>query len=380
VLSDPGLPNGASIGPIRGGPDFTGGELGVSDVVQSPGSSDLVRYVYSKSITFTPTAQDAIQVGDSEESGIVYPICFQGASRANASGAVVFGERVCTRIKVVRPEPQHTVEVTCPSCTSPLVTSEFTAMVRCPYKWNILMYERKDFDPSYMMDGEIYPSAPFEVSGYKSGAYAPRAEPDPHNPLPAGAVLMQPHPHIHCRSDNAQTPVARSPSEPEPRCEPIYRGNFYTQELTWTPPRGMESSTVMVCFRISGAAGMDTSVVQPKRICSKVTVSKCRVCTLPGDTLQSIAKDYRTDWLQLWGANVLVENPNNLKDYGYITIGPTYRVSKKSEPANIVAGTFGMTMDGLVELNPDLKGVVTLQQGTDVCILPPVCKSTQLTA
>ncbi len=379
VLADPGLPNGASIGPIRGGPNFRGAGL-ISDVVTHPGSAELLRYVYSKSITFTPSPQDAIKVGSTDESGIVYPICFQSVSRANASTSGIFSAPICTRIRVVRPEPQRTVTVTCPSCTQPLLTREFTAMVRCTYTWSMLLYERKDFDVSYRMDGQLIPGAPdprFEVSGYKAGIYAPRAEADPLNPLPRGAELMEPVPYRHCIDMSTQAQNVRMPFNTV--CQSSLLRNVYTQELVWTPPRGLESSTINVCFRIAGAPGMDPNIVEPERICSKVTVSKCRVCTVPGDTLQSIAKDYRTDWLQLWGANVLVDSPSNLKDYGYITLGPTYKISKKSEAMNIVAGTFGMTIDGLVELNPDLKGMVTLNQGTDVCVVPPVCKSTQLT-
>ena len=41
-------------------------------------------------------------------------------------------------------------------------------------------------------------------------------------------------------------------------------------------------------------------------------VAKCQTCVKAGDTLLSLAQDYKTDWLQLWGANVNVGNPNKL--------------------------------------------------------------------
>ena len=34
-----------------------------------------------------------------------------------------------------------------------------------------------------------------------------------------------------------------------------------------------------------------------------VHVSKCRYCAQPGETMQSLAESFQTDWLQLWGAN-----------------------------------------------------------------------------
>lgn len=35
-----------------------------------------------------------------------------------------------------------------------------------------------------------------------------------------------------------------------------------------------------------------------------------------GDTLVSLARDYKTDWLQLWGANPHIANPNRLAEPG----------------------------------------------------------------
>ena len=102
---------------------------------------------------------------------------------------------------------------------------------------------------------------------------------------------------------------------------------------------------------------------------------------MPGDTLQSIAKEFRTDWLQLWGANVHVENPTNLAGYGNVTLGPTYVVSKSAEAVQLVAGTFGMSLPDLAELNPDLVGGHThLPKDTKVCLVPPVCKASDMKA
>ena len=43
------------------------------------------------------------------------------------------------------------------------------------------------------------------------------------------------------------------------------------------------------------------------------------MCVQNGDTLVSLARDYRTDWLQLWGANTHIGNPNRLANPGVCT-------------------------------------------------------------
>jgi len=376
VASDPGLPNGASIGPLRGGPGFQTGGVVSNLITTEPPDPSLLRYVYHREITFTPTERDAIALSEDPEAGITYPLCFFSMTNMNGTATPIQGPKVCTKIMVVRPEPMAATEITCPSCTAPLPVN-FTAMVRCPYSWNMILWERKDFDPNYRIDGQAPPAVPGEVvplavSGYREGLYQPRAEPDPHNPLPMGAELRAPVENLLCRDSPKMQPF-------DDTCEDTtLLRKVWTQELAWRPTRGMENQVFHVCILLSGARGIDPAIVAPERVCSTVLVTKCKVCTLPGDTLESIAKEYRTDWLQLWGANVLVDNPRNLADYGNVTIGPTYVTSKETELSNIVAGVFGMTMEGFLDVNPDLRGVETLSRGTPVCVLPPVCKGSDM--
>jgi len=398
-MSDPGLPNGASLGPVRNTTQISSTPAGVT------------KFLFSREISFTPSARDAIALNpvshcrsspalpscsssptrshirmrlnapsqipnprellqDSNE-GLSFKICFKGISGPYVSSPQ------CTSIVVVRPEPQQSLSITCPSCPTPLPAAEFTAMVRCTYTWNLVLWEAKDFDAATDVVEMRQPFPSGDQVGYEHGRYVPVVTADPMNPMPSGAALSAGMSHQHCRD---VTPVG----DPFVTfCNAGLIRNARTQEITWTPTRGMESGVYNVCFRLGTmdmAGGMLDETVMPQRVtCSKVTVAKCKVCTKPGDTLESIAKDYRTDWLQLWGANVMVENPRNLAGYGMVTLGPTYVVSKETEQAQIVAGTYGMSLSHMAEVNPDLaaKGVTLLPKDTAVCVIPPVCKGGQ---
>jgi len=358
-MSDPGLPNGASVGPV----------INTTQISSTP--AGVTKFLFSREVTFTPSARDAIALNPDSNEGLSFKICFKGISGPYVSSPQ------CSNIVVVRPEPQQSLSITCPSCPTPLPAAEFTAMVRCTYTWNLILWEAKDFDAATDVVEMRQPFPSGNQVGYEHGRYVPVVTADPMNPMPSGAALSTGMSHQHCRD---VTPVG----DPFVTfCNAGLIRNARTQQITWTPTRGMESGVYNVCFRLGTmdmAGGMMDETVMPQRVtCSEVTVAKCKVCTKPGDTLESIAKDYRTDWLQLWGANVWVENPRNLAGYGMVTLGPTYVVSKETEQAQIVAGTYGMSLSHMAEVNPDLaaKGVTLLPKDTAVCVIPPVCKGGQ---
>ena len=69
------------------------------------------------------------------------------------------------------------------------------------------------------------------------------------------------------------------------------------------PPRGTEGSTRRICLLLT-VPGVPS---RPRRVCSAgLRVRKCEACTRPGDTLGTLAGEFGTDWLQLWGANTQV--------------------------------------------------------------------------
>ena len=70
-----------------------------------------------------------------------------------------------------------------------------------------------------------------------------------------------------------------------------------SRRLNWTPQRDQTGLLKRVCIdAVSKAARTATR-------CFTLHVSKCRYCAQPGETMQSLADSFQTDWLQLWGAN-----------------------------------------------------------------------------
>ena len=140
------------------------------------------------------------------------------------------------------------------------------------------------------------------------------------------------------------------------------------QILSWSPVRGLEAKTFRFCLLISELHIKEGS----HRQCTNIYVQKCTVCGKPSDTLLSISMEYKTDWLQLWGANYNVSNPNNLKNYIRLKLGPMYVVTK-DEDTKILASRFSMTTEALMAINPDLLGNTSLVAGTQVCLMPRIC-------
>jgi hypothetical protein len=253
---------------------------------------------------------------------------------------------VCAYIQVVRPEPvlpqvaqlQPYVDQPLPMTAGSYSGLPFEALVRCPYKWKIAGYDKKS-DQAAEGNGNLRYQTGL-TAGYDRQVYHIIARTDPEKPLPKGAKLMH---------------------------EP---GSAY-QILSWSPERGMEGHDFPFCLLITDhlvAEGM-------QRMCTTVRVLKCEVCGLPSDTMNSIALEYKTDWLQLWGANSKVMNPNNLQNFLKLQLGPLHTLNR-DEKVETLASRFSMTASGLLEVNPDLKGGSVIKKGTQVCLIPRICGDT----
>jgi hypothetical protein len=54
---------------------------------------------------------------------------------------------------------------------------------------------------------------------------------------------------------------------------------------------------------------------------------RCRYCATEGQSLQHIAAYWwGADWIQIWGANSFIRNPNKMRPNELLTLGPTYIV------------------------------------------------------
>ena len=107
---------------------------------------------------------------------------------------------------------------------------------------------------------------------------------------------------------------------------------------------------------------------------ARLHVNKCEACTRPGDTLDTLAREFRTDWLQLWGANGQIPNPQliNTTTVPFVRLGPLYRAAA-GDRAAILAATYMVTPAALVDMNPDLdltKPEGLVPDGAQVCLLP----------
>ena len=83
-----------------------------------------------------------------------------------------------------------------------------------------------------------------------------------------------------------------------------YSGNYFLEgrissvEIDWTPGRGDEGRDHWMCFTARGKSSLASNTR-----CFVVPVARCQYCTLEGDSLHSLAVDFKTSWLQLWAAN-----------------------------------------------------------------------------
>ena len=113
-----------------------------------------------------------------------------------------------------------------------------------------------------------------------------------------------------------------------------------------------------------------------------VPVMRCQYCTVPGDSLHSLAVDYQTSWLQLWAANAgpLFEsdtasnypvNPAHLPPGVRLSLGPVYEV-KAHDSLDSLATRFHTNVEHLMRMNPDLD-TPDIVVGQELCILPDVC-------
>jgi len=148
------------------------------------------------------------------------------------------------------------------------------------------------------------------------------------------------------------------------------------KKFCWKPVRGQEARTYRTCYTASDVYGCHVITR-----CVKVEVVRCKYCTQPGESLLNIGIDYNTDWLQLWGVNVDVKNPDHLYDFQLLNLGPVYQVRSGDSLADL-ADRFHTTVDEILSVNPDINQVTgdgkghNLKLGQPLCILPGICTFT----
>lgn len=140
-------------------------------------------------------------------------------------------------------------------------------------------------------------------------------------------------------------------------------------EFVWLPRRGQEGATYTVCFEVIGH--LQPHVAAARR-CVTISVQKCAFCAAQGDTVYSMAQEFGTDWIQLWGANPTLTTPHALPEGLMLNVGPGYDF-KRGDSVNDVARRFGTTPQAILNLNPDLKSLDDVREGSHLCLTPAVC-------
>jgi hypothetical protein len=152
--------------------------------------------------------------------------------------------------------------------------------------------------------------------------------------------------------------------------------------VRWTPQVGQEGQTFALCFRAmapaspSNETAVALSEAGAERRCFHVTVARCRYCAQGGDSLQSIAKLFRTDWIQLWGANARDGlGPDALEQGQAISLGTVHTVDAPVLFSEI-AKQFATSEERLRLVNPGIpREQAWASAGQELCILPGVCDS-----
>ena len=391
ITSSPGLPNGAVIGPTVA--------TSLPLVSTKDPTATLAYPIVYRAVTLNATLQDLLPAASgaapaSPIDSILYGVCLQPAPAAFAPA--------CAGLRVVRPRPavlvSHTDLPLDPDCVagggcdaargiSPAGLANGTCglhrnlsddgpacvpagspvdvRVRCAYAWTVVALD--DHGPADV------------DAGLRADLYAAALSVDPAGPAwPAGATLSAPTADVLELVNASQGGAGYA--------WPVTR---YT--VRWSPARGAEGGEFVLCLRVADAA----TGVFARRVCTAaLRVLRCQFCARPGDTLRSIALEFETDWLQLWGANVGVADPDALTPAatgpadpavaaagpaaGYLNLGPVY-VAPAEQPAPLLAAAFEVPLGALLQMNPDLQPLYAVGRpiplGAEVCLVPTVCSA-----
>jgi len=267
------------------------------------------------------------------QEGILYKVCIKASDANLPSDNVTY----CFALNV------HAPVVAFKSETA--LTVERTVGVNCPVLLTLLPYDESD--QGYCME---------MFAGKNNDASAA---------LPSGAQLT----HVGTESRNKRG---------------SHDGCAHNEWLlAWYPVRGQEPHTYTYCVHARDTACMGYRCAQRGRdICFTVHVVKCKYCLSIGETIMHAAARYKSDWLQIWGANPHIVSPDSIPAWTSLQLGPMYSVRAGDTLENI-ARRFGTSSNNLLEANPDIQVVNDqgmINMGDELCVLPYVCTLEQMSS
>jgi len=374
LLADPGLPNGATMRETVGGPRdelFPAEHTNLMTVNLGTQSAEpTFKHLFSRRLAFTPLA----------EQDLTYRVCVDAMAAAVAPGGMDSPSRVCVLLDVVTPSfhvlgaplaPEEPAPLPLGTQTTP---ATITSRMRCKESFTLTMFEGKD------LDGSITQTA--DTAGFEPDVYVPTVRFSPDSPPPPG-LQLSPLTRVRTCADPFRVPSLEVSTAglPEgearlgcPEADRLYHVSQHT--VTWQPQKGTEGQSSVLCLDV-----VDHRLpahVGAVRRCAELVVAKCEVCVAPGDTLLDVAKEYRTSWLQLWGANPWLRNPHHLPAgapgmQSVISLGPTVEATR-AERLGLLAARYEMTPDMVQFVNPDLDpSAEHVDEGQRLCIVSEVC-------
>ena len=253
-------------------------------------------------------------------AGLVFVVCV----RASSDTLPYNGCPLCFTVSVPAPAPEVVAEQSS-------LASSVTSAVNCKIQLTLTIVDR---------------GFPLYCAVVKATA-----------PLSSQLAVLPPF------SSLTQTAGPASAANPSTSCT-----NGSSFEFSWQPVRGQDGMAFDFCFSISSALLPERVV---STVCHSIKVVKCRMCAGPGDTIGSIAMRYSTDWLQLWGSNFNITEPDSLQQGQLMTLGPLYR-TRFGDTLSSVAQLFATSASSILALNPDVPVQEALAVDTLLCVQPLV--------
>mmetsp|Transcript_35926 Transcript_35926/g.72481 ORF Transcript_35926/g.72481 Transcript_35926/m.72481 type:complete len:256 (+) Transcript_35926:119-886(+) len=104
-----------------------------------------------------------------------------------------------------------------------------------------------------------------------------------------------------------------------------------------------------------------------------IEVVKCRYCVNERDSLHSIAADFGTHWTQIWSSNPdMLLSPDTLTTGDELALGNIY-TTQFGDTWKYLSVRFGVSIDSLRRLNPDMTTAAIIPGGLAMCVMPETC-------
>lgn len=147
-------------------------------------------------------------------------------------------------------------------------------------------------------------------------------------------------------------------------------GNEVCRNFQWIPTLYHGGWQGDICFEATDIAGHSTEM------CVGMTVAKCQWALQEEDSLVEIAPRFGTNWLQLFMLNPEMMHPDSAPKHSTINVGHSYTMEWHDDMSEL-ADRFGTTIGAIQNMNADISDPHNIAEGSQVCILPSSCETSQ---